>query len=270
MKLILQAIKSLLNKINSRLEALENKTSDENIADGKFLPEGTPFAALLPRSVSDTMTIHTSNGTDFFSLGNKAASELTLKVGMIYTVHYNGTDYDCECKSGTYKEEPGRYLGNGEIVGGEISSEPFTLFLHDTYQAYDQCIVIPAGGSTAGIDHEISITGDMEYLRKMDARLMPDGTRTLVIEASIAGSVVTIESGHMFRDVLWACSEEKKDAIIRCECDGDIRVYRLSRFDGTTLYFTCLYLVGTYVRQGAIEWTYIGEIHNHDAIIKST
>ena len=60
MKLILQAIKSLLNKLHIRLEALENKTSDDSIAKGKFLPDGTPYFENVLLSFPETAGVYNS------------------------------------------------------------------------------------------------------------------------------------------------------------------------------------------------------------------
>ena len=264
MKLILQAIKSLLNNLRIRLAELENKTSDESIASGKLLPDSTPFAASFPYSFYERVPYNSSQTGSYGEIYHyNGRSVLNLTVGNTYTVSYNGTEYECECKIGEYYGR-GCYLGNGEFVEGESSSEPFTVFVPDEPNKNRKYNVITKERFQAV---ELSINGENEYIRKMDERLLPDGLRTLVIDASIAGGVVTIESGHTFRDVLRACSEEKNDAIIRCEYDGDIYVYRLSRFDETMLYFTCIENGGGYVLCMSIKWRFNGELSCEDGLI---
>jgi hypothetical protein len=94
----------------------------------------------------------------------------------------------------------------------------------------------------------------------MDERLLPDGTRPLVIDASRVGNDVTIESGHIFRDVFLACSEEKRDAIIRCDYNGYIYVYRLTQFDGRVLVFAYIEPWSTHILYSNINWYDNGQL----------
>lgn len=253
MKLILQAIKSLLNNIRIRLEALENKTSDESIAAGKLLPDSTPFAASLPYSFYERV-IYGSSISGIYSY--RGRSVLNLTVGNTYTVSYNGEEYECECKIGEYFGR-GCYLGNGEFVEGESSSEPFAVFVPDEAYENEKYRVFTKERFQAV---ELSINGESEYIRKMDERLLPDGLRTLVIDASLdtVGNV-TIESGHTYDDIHYAFETEKRDIVIRNKSTTRVAIYRLSKVSANSYYFTFTERTSSDVLQRELEWNYLND-----------
>lgn len=224
MKLILQAIKSLLNKLHIRLGELENKTSDENIANGKLLPDSTPFAISKPYFFSELLTF--SFGSTFAS-----SSELNLTVGNTYTVRYNGEDYECECKLTFYQGDWGYYLGDGSRVNADESSgEPFAVFVWDEPTSEYKYLVLTDSGVDAV---ELSITGEIVYIRKMAEQLLPGACCPLIIDASVDGDAVIIESGHVHRDVRRAIGKEGRDVVIRCKLGANsLGIFRLAHVDG--------------------------------------
>lgn len=271
MKLILQAIKSLLNKINSRLAKLEDKTSDENIADGKFLPDGTPFIASFPFSfferVPFTSSTADSEGTIYHYDGYSA---LNLTVGNTYTVSYNGKEYECECKTGRDYQTIGCYLGNGEFVESESSSEPFAVFVPDE----------PIGRVTYFVSTkekmeavELSITGENEYIRKLEERLLPPVAYPLVIDVSRdAAGKHTIESGHTYDDIHYAFETEKRDIVIRYKSTTEasatkVDIYRLSEVLADYYHFTCTEITSSYVLQHELAWGYNNSISKNTSYL---
>lgn len=264
MKLILQAIKSLLNKINSRLEALENKTSDENIADGKFLPDGTPFIASFPFSFFERVPFTSSAvGSEGTIYNYDGYSALNLTVGNTYTVSYNGKEYECECKTGRNYQTIGCYLGNGEFFDGESSSEPFAVFVPDE----------PRGRATYYVSTkeemeavELSITGENEYIRKLEERLLPPVAYPLVIDVSLdAVGNGTIESGHTYDDIHYAFETEKRDIVIRNKTTTEasatkVGIYRLSNVLANYYYFTYTEITSSYVLLHELGWDYNNRI----------
>lgn len=245
MKLILQAIKSLLNKLHIRLEALEDKTSDENIADGKFLPEGTPVAVPKPYSFSERLTAN--YGGVFYS-----SSKLSLTVGNTYIVCYNGIEYTCKCKRLHYAGDFGCYLGNARaITDEEDTGEPFAVFVLEVPTLYTHMVyTVESVGAV-----ELSITGETEYVRKIGGQSLPIEAFPLVIDASIDGSDVVIESGHTREDVRFATEYEKRDVIIRAKIGTDFsHIFRLAYITSGACEFACTYVDGVYVHTHSISW----------------
>ena len=249
MKLILQAIKSLLNKLHIRLKALENKTSDENIADGKFLPEGVPIAVPKPYSFSERLTVN--YGGVFYS-----TSELALTVGNTYIVCYNGIEYTCKCKRLFYGGDFGCYLGNArELAGEEDSGEPFAVFVPEVPTLYTYMVYTAVSVDAV----ELSITGETEYVRKIGGQSLPIEAFPLVIDASIDGSNVVIESGHTHEDVRFAIEYEKRDVIIRAKTGTTSSdIFRLSHINGGGYTFTSTYVYGNIVNARSIAWRTYG------------
>lgn len=165
MKILLQAIRSLLRKVENTAERALNFFGGDGIIKQEHLPDGYPYgetAEILPRT---TIDIDPGDG------GAVIQTPFTLVPGNEYTVTFNGEDYTCIAQK--VETEPGTFLvaiGNvGAIMEGSDTGEPFVVahLASEVGSLLHQIVVFDGSTSVT-----ISIVGDR--IVKMDARYLPD------------------------------------------------------------------------------------------------
>lgn len=220
MKLILQAIKSLLNKLHIRLAKLEDKTSDENIADGKFLPAGVPYVENIQVSYLGESTYSSAYA------GFPFPGKLELTAGMFYDVTINGEKYNCKCG----EQETGKYLNEPGVFDLAALNEPFGgvwVYLKP-YNDWPSSVTL-------------SVEGVSKVPHKMDAMLIPDGYVTPLVVTCREDDI----PDHTRDEAVEAVEAGRDVVIFRIDNFGTISVYKLSwnRYD--ELYFYSNYFDGS-------------------------
>lgn len=233
MKLILQAIKSLLNKLHIRLESLEDKTSDENIAGGKFLPDGTPYLETFPVSFHEEGVYNSALGMWTFP------GKMKLTTGLYYTVTVNGDKYECKCK----EEDNGKFLEGLSDFSLAIFDVPFlgSYIALNFYQTEPDSVTL-------------SVEGVSKVPHKMDAMLIPDGYVTPLVVTCGEDDI----PDHTHDEAVEAVEAGRDVVIFRISEYGTISVYKLSGNRYGELYFYSNYLGDTsssalYVREARWE-----------------
>lgn len=99
--------------------------------------------------------------------------KVTLVSGAVYTVNYNGTEYNCTA----YASEDGSVvtLGNAAADGGEDTGEPFYGGIYSDDMAAEMgfhAIIVPLDGSTT---FTVSIKGEVESIHTIPPEYIPFG-----------------------------------------------------------------------------------------------
>lgn len=197
----------------------------------KYLPDGVPYAVQKPYSRSVLLTAD-DDGLSPIVPG------VVLTEGNTYIVNYNGTDYTLECKAGNMGNVPALYLGVGSMVGGESSDEPFAVIALESPVNGANCFAVSYDGAT---QMDITITGENLEMRKLDKRLLPDGTTLpFVANATIDGDSVTFEGELEWGDFFHAY-KAGRDIVINCYRNGSNYIYRLDAYISGKLLFGCTY-----------------------------
>lgn len=143
--------------------------------DGKFLPNGTPYAefdTILPRTYA-TINMEIEGLTGYIH-----PSQVSIDIGQTYLVNWNGIEYECESSMVQPDSEStqGIVLGNISILSGDIPSteEPFAILFLDQETFINTgmgMLVIPLDGST-----EFSLSIDLKpKYHIIDSNLLPEG-----------------------------------------------------------------------------------------------
>lgn len=167
MKILLQAIKSLLRKVESTAERVLSFFDEGGIIKRKHMPDGYPyseFAEILP-----SITAVDDGTTVVGMLPIYAPFKLTI--GNEYIVTYNGKDYTCIAQEGGFDSGTlySILLGNASVLSGTDTGEPFAVLN----------LVVPEDGLYGGV---VSLDGSASAtirivgneIVKMDARYLPD------------------------------------------------------------------------------------------------
>ena len=139
----------------------------------EFMPDGYPrietsSGVILP----ETAIIRTG-------LMDGASEPLKgdIVVGKTYTVNISGTEYQTEAKNAYFAEQNVTLtcLGNlGIFELGADTGEPFIAWVvtPEIADLYENATIVIAGGAISGGGHTISISGEMEAIKEMDARFI--------------------------------------------------------------------------------------------------
>lgn len=178
MKLILQAVRALFRKIESRLAVLENKlvASDWNAAEGEpgHVLHRTHWAEehadeILPET---TVEIDPSEG-----MAVLPEPVLSLTAGNEYTVKWNGAEYKCKAQLMEDDGLTAHVLGDFEgMTGGVSTGEPFVLICSTAETAAQvgfSIMIYSLGGSTSAT---FSIKTGTESVHRLDGKFLPEGT----------------------------------------------------------------------------------------------
>ena len=160
----------------------------ENI-EGKYLPEGTPWIGIEQCELLPTRTLTVDENVG----GAIITSRIGFNTGSIYTVSYNGQQYECVAQD----LDGGVAIGDiGLMAGGTSTGEPFIIAempapqdIGDGTLAYG--LVIPIDGST---EITVSIYGPKITYHTLPEELMPYDARTHFVKGSSEGSVRHVNS----------------------------------------------------------------------------
>ena len=168
----------------------------ENITklDGKFLPEGVPYFGKKIGEILSTSTLTVVEDEGMAPITSELAG--SMYPGEVYTVSYNGQEYECVAIDGSTLGSPGLVvLGNvGGLTGGEDTGEPF-VFIEQNKETIETsglyAVVAPLDGST---EVTISISGLVKTYNKLPEELMPYDAKSYFIKGSAEGSMMHINS----------------------------------------------------------------------------
>lgn len=134
---------------------------------GKYLPEGTPYVESKPYSFPETTGIPIESSV--FAI----ASKIELTEGNIYTVTYNGVEYECKCGYASVDGNRGLYLGNGLLVGDtdNVTDAPFAIF--SLFKPVEGMwgMILDLNAPTTAV---FSISGTSDTALRLDERLLPE------------------------------------------------------------------------------------------------
>ena len=134
--------------------------------DAKFLPDGVPYVT------EGMVEILPECQPTFFEEGGFALDHpLGLVSGESYLVTWNGTEYTCVAQE--FPDNSLVALGNGSMLGGDDTGEPFALMEYSDSTAAETgfyVAIAPLDGTT---ELTISIYGKGETIRKLDSRCLP-------------------------------------------------------------------------------------------------
>lgn len=168
MKILLQAIKSLLRKVENTAERVLNFFGGDGIIKQEHLPDGYPYieeGEILP---STTLEIDLFDGVAGIS------TPFSLVAGCKYTVTWNGTDYVCEAKEAQIWSATGIGVGNVDMfTGGNDTGEPFIIIAvnNDYTQESGYYGIVQIWNEPSVVTFSISGMA----ATKMDVKYLPDG-----------------------------------------------------------------------------------------------
>lgn len=121
-----------------------------------------------------------------------------LESGKVYTVNFNGTDYECTAVAENIEGIPTVLLGNAAALGGTDTSEPFFIAEHPEWVAkvqgyYALCVALDGSATPT-----MSIKGD--YIHKLSSQYVGIETSHLLVNAT-GSADASIEFDTPFLDV---------------------------------------------------------------------
>ena len=134
--------------------------SDENAAD--YVKNRTHWSKT---TIGEVLPETTVNGESGWASGTGMVSiqyPVSFILGETYTVNWNGVEYQCVA----YELAGLPAIGNGSMMGGSDTGEPFLIGADDT-----ECMVFVLDDSTSVT---ISIMGEIEEIHKLDEKFIPD------------------------------------------------------------------------------------------------
>lgn len=136
--------------------------------DPKFLPDGYPYAELEKANGLPETTVDTSSGQGFITTATD------ILPGGLFTVTYNGVEYECEAQTLDADGVPAALLGNGAMLGMLGKDEPFlAMFLPEEAVETDGVgvMVMPLDGATSVT---LKVEGYNKIVHKINEEYLPD------------------------------------------------------------------------------------------------
>lgn len=194
MKILLQAIKSLIRKVENSAERVLNFFGGNGIIKQEHLPDGYPYGEIveiLPKTAVEF---------DPESLEGYIATPFTLVPGNEYTVTWNGAEYICIAQG----FETGIAIGHSINMG----EEPFFILNYTEPMDGFYAGVMSMDGSTSA-----TISIHSGTATKMDVKYLPDGYPYMELGKTILPSTtVEIDSelpiGYMFNPITLVAGNE--------------------------------------------------------------
>lgn len=172
----------------------EERTHYETFVNSDILPENSPM--YIPDTESFMMT---------------EPFVVTPEPGNTYTVVWNGTAFSCTAVMANIDGLDAVYLGNGIVIGGEDTGEPFGIAVlpPDMMEEMGGAtgMILPLDGST---DATIAITGGYLAVKKIDEKYLPSIGASNIINGSQTGSVRSRDASEEIGEYAFAFGENVK------------------------------------------------------------
>ena len=191
--------------------------------DPKFLPDGVPYTEITKANGLPETTIDTSEGQGIIYTATD------ILPGGLFTVTYNGVEYECEAQDA----DGAAILGDGTLVGGVGNGEPFLLmFVPDNMVAE-----LGYGGMLMALDGSTSVTVKIEgynkTVHKMGEEFIPEPPIVNTGEHGIGE--LMLDGAELNVDL----DEAEQAAIRRAKKSGILMVGVLMELNGTTTVWNC-------------------------------
>lgn len=170
--------------------------------DPKFLPDGVPYIESGGKVELPVAGMweddDPSEGTDFIFY---ITAPVGLEIGKIYTVNWNGIDYEVIAQDAMEisGEMPGVFLGNQVSVGGADTGEPFMIVEFPAEVAAEMGVYGVVGGFD-GSKADFAIYDGGEVAHKLDNRCL-DLEWLPIMEDTIIVEETTVENGQPLDNV---------------------------------------------------------------------
>lgn len=130
-----------------------------------YLPDGVPYliAGTIP-ILEDCVPVFDEDGMGYIT------EPVTLEVGKVYSVTFNGTEYECVAFEVKDDSMTASVIGNGEMFGLTGNNEPFVVA-----SVMGMTMLIALDGST---EVTISISEKVVHERKLPTELLPETVAT--------------------------------------------------------------------------------------------
>lgn len=172
----------------------EERTHYETFVNSDILPENSPM--YVPDTGSFMMT---------------EPFVVTPEPGNTYTVVWNGTAFSCSSVMANIDGLNVVYLGNGIVIGGEDTGEPFgiAVFPPDMMEEMGGVtgMILPLDGST---EATVAITGGYLSVKKIDEKYLPSIGASNIINGTQTGSVRSRDASEEIGEYAFAFGENVK------------------------------------------------------------
>lgn len=245
MKLILQAVRALFRKIESRLAVLENKlvASDWNAAEGEPGHVLNRTHYIIPEKlILPEMTFVSGIVT-----GGLALKKPTIELveGAKYKIFVDGVEYICTAVAANYPADGSMALGNRGLLGGDVSDEPFLLVVFSATTAAQvgasASLVLPESNTNEAAI--VSIVA-LERYKQLDPEFIPElphPTDILWIDAvtdSLSNPTTVAWKSGPKRSEAKAAIEEGKDVKIRLTAGTEqTAIFTIEKVTVSGIYF---------------------------------
>ncbi len=128
-------------------------------------PEGLPYVEKVYGEILPETTIEIDPNEG----GGMLEGIVPSVIGNRYTVTWNGVDYECVCVDTGVPAYAHGLLGNGVMMGGEDTGEPFAIA---SVPESGVTIFACFDGSTSAV---LSVNGEIDIVHPIDSRCLPGG-----------------------------------------------------------------------------------------------